>query len=496
MGLSMNKCKNCCKSNENNELKFDNNENGGTSSENKHGIKKEESIRDLKSYITFKNIQTNSIGEDFSSNNNVDNGITSHLKVQKKILKSNNSKIIDYESHKNLIIKIQSFYRGYQYRKNIFPLEKITLEEETMNKLKDLYNLYHTPNLMNMENQLGIKFNEESYKSLITNTLPIKNYISKKEKENHLYTKLLILKYEDIDSFYVGEVNINNELNGRGILINKQGCKLDGTFENNRFTGNGKYIDEEGNYYEGYFKNKKLEGKGIKRTIKGIIYNGDFIDGIKDGKGKEETLENVYEGEFKNNKKNGKGKLYYKILKDTYEGDFKDNNITGKGFYEWSNKETYKGTFLNGKMHGKGIYKWPDGGKYEGDYFNNIKEGNGVFTWSNGKIFDGPFKNGKPHGHGILIMQKKKFKVFFNNGKLDGKAQEIDYDSDKNYDKNDDKNEENESEEESEKKSDNSSNMKSESSRDIDSKKEQYDSIHKSEDSSIKKKYSLKKNKK
>ena len=475
MGLNMNKCKNCCSSNDNNEYKFDNNENGGTSSENKHINKREDSIRDLKSYITFKNIQTNSIGEDISSINNGENGISSHLKGPKKILKVNHPKKNNYESNKNLIIKIQSFYRGFIYRKNILPLEKITLEEETMNKLKDLYNLYHTSNLINMENQLGIKFNEESYKNLITDTQSIKNNnISK--KENNLYTKLLILKYEDIDSFYVGEVNINNELNGRGILINKQGCKLDGTFEKNKFTGNGKLIDEEGNYYEGNFKNKRLEGKGIKKTIKGIVYNGDFLEGLKDGKGKEETLENIYEGEFKNDKKNGKGKLYYKILKDTYEGDFKDNNITGNGFYEWSNKETYKGTFLNGKMHGKGIYKWPDGGKYEGDYFNNIKEGNGIFTWSNGKIFHGPFKNGKPHGNGILIMKDKKFNVTFNNGKLDGKAQEIE---DDNY--NDNKIGDNESEESSDKKSeeDDSSNMKSESY--IDSKKEQFDSFHKSD---------------
>ena len=478
MGLSMNKCGNCCKSSDNNEFKFDNNENGGTSSENKQVNKKEDSTRDLKSYITFKNIQTNSLGEDISSINNGDNGISSHLKGPKKnIVKLNKPKPNNYESNKNLIIKIQSIYRGFIYRKNILPLEKITLEEETMSKLKDLYNLYHTPTLINMENQLGIKFNEESYKNLITDTEPINFNIISKNNYN-LYTKLLILKYEDIDSFYVGEVNIKNELNGRGILLNKKGCKLDGTFEKNKFTGNGKLIDEEGNYYEGTFKNKRLEGKGLKKTIKGIVYNGDFLEGLKDGKGKEETIENIYEGEYKNDKKNGKGKLYYKILKDTYEGDFKDNNITGKGFYEWSNKETYKGTFLNGKMHGKGIYKWPDGGKYEGDYFNNIKEGNGIFTWSNGKVFSGPFRNGKPHGNGILTIKDKKFKVFFNNGKLDGKAQEIDYNTDN---KNDNENEDNESEEDSDKKSDedDSSNIKSDSR---DSKKDQYDSFHKSND--------------
>ena len=72
----------------------------------------------------------------------------------------------------------------------------------------------------------------------------------------------------------------------------------------------------------------------------------------------EETNEHIYEGDFKYDKKNGNGKLTYKLLKDTYEGEFKDNNITGVGFYTWVNKDTYNGSFLNGKMHGKGLYKW------------------------------------------------------------------------------------------------------------------------------------------
>ena len=422
MGQKNNRC-NCCNSNDNDEYKFDNNEKIESLTENPPIQNKSENIKD----------QSNSNSEDISSlnENNIEDKKQRFKRKNNLKSSTDNSSLETYLENQKSIILIQSIYRSYSYRKKIFPKERIILENETLNKLKQLYNLYLTPNLKNMEVQLGIKHNEDSYKTLLQNAHLYNNnvlYI----KELRLFTKLYILKYENIDSFYIGEVNINNELNGRGILINKNGCKYDGTFEKNNFTGIGKLIDEEGTYLEGYFKEKKIDGRGIKKTLNDTTYIGDFTLGLKDGRGKEETSEHIYEGEFKNDKRNGNGKLYYKNLKDTYTGNFIDNNLTGNGTYEWSNGEKYSGNFLNGKMHGKGIYKWPDGGKYEGDYLNNIKEGHGIFTWSNGKIFEGPFKNGKPNGAGILTTKNKKYRVYFNDGKIDGKIREIENENDDN----------------------------------------------------------------
>ena len=52
-------------------------------------------------------------------------------------------------------------------------------------------------------------------------------------------------------SFYVGEVNIENQLHGKGILTQKDGTKYNGTFERNIFTGVGRIIDSEGTLFEG-----------------------------------------------------------------------------------------------------------------------------------------------------------------------------------------------------------------------------------------------------
>ena len=108
---------------------------------------------------------------------------------------------------------------------------------------------------------------------------------------------------------------------------------------------------------------------------------------------------NEDEGEYKEGKKNGQGKL---TLHDgsVYIGSFINNKIEGEGVYKWSNQQEYKGTFKNNKMDGEGVFTWPDGRVYKGHYNNDKKNGYGEFTWPNGKIYKGFWKNGKQNGEG------------------------------------------------------------------------------------------------
>ena len=403
-----------------------------------------------KLFIDVKKSQLNSFKNCFLQNDNVFL-LSEKNKYSKKIYKGKylSSKFV---SSNLLIIIIQKLFRGFYYRKNIFPNKKINLENKTLMILKKLYNEYLTENLLKQEENIGIHHNENSYKELYN----IKKEINNNSK--NIFTKLYILNYNNINSFYIGEININNNLNGRGILTLKDGTKYNGNFINNNFIGKGILIDKEGNYFKGNFKNGNLEGKGILKTLNGISYEGNFIKGKKNGLGKEETNEYIYEGEFINNLKNGKGKLIYKLLNEVYEGTFEKNNITGEGIYKWSNGEIYKGKFINGKMNG-GKYFWPDGSYYEGEYINNIKEGKGIFKWPNGKIFEGNFKNGIPIGIGILKIGNINYKVNYVNGKI---YEVENYESNNNLSLDDSKiNEESKNEDENEKKSFNSSEFKS-----------------------------------
>ena len=79
-------------------------------------------------------------------------------------------------------------------------------------------------------------------------------------------------------------------------------------------------------------------GKG-KSCINGTIYEGDYKQGKRDGFGKLQALSgNIYEGQFKNDRKDGIGKLIYpplspdeapRILEGRWEKDkFADRPLT------------------------------------------------------------------------------------------------------------------------------------------------------------------------
>ena len=62
-------------------------------------------------------------------------------------------------------------------------------------------------------------------------------------------SKLLISSEES--SIYSGQVNINNQKHGFGVLLTKDGTKYEGAWISNKFTCWGKFIDLEGTIYIG-----------------------------------------------------------------------------------------------------------------------------------------------------------------------------------------------------------------------------------------------------
>ena len=147
----------------------------------------------------------------------------------------------------------------------------------------------------------------------------------------------------------------------------------EGEFLNEQRNGYGKEYDEYGNLFEGeYLYGFRLRGK---EYIKGILsYEGDYLYDRKwNGKGYDkngniiyelingagnvkEFIKNwtlIYEGEYLNGKRNGKGKEY--------------ENLNGVLIYE--------GEYLNGERHGKGKeYSFNDGSFWgEVKYLNGIR---------------------------------------------------------------------------------------------------------------------------
>ena len=112
-----------------------------------------------------------------------------------------------------------------------------------------------------------------------------------------------------------------------------------------------------------------------------------------------------YIGELKNDKRDGKGIMYYNEG-NKFEGYFQDDKAE-RGIMLYKDGEIYEGNINDGNRHGKGIFYYNNGDIYDGDFKNHYKEGKGIYYFINGDRYEGDFKNGVREGNGIM---------YYNNG--------------------------------------------------------------------------------
>ena len=161
----------------------------------------------------------------------------------------------------------------------------------------------------------------------------------------------------------------------------------------------------------------KTKGKIYNAFNDNLIFEGEFLNNKKYGKGKEyydnadKTIK--FEGEYKNGKKNGKGKEYNYNGDLTYEGIYFDNKKNGKGteyyvggeikcIYEykiekiWNMKEYSKNNnykIINEINEGKGII---NGYNSKGEIITQIEITNGEINGKKRQYYD----NGKLKSEG------------------------------------------------------------------------------------------------
>ena len=304
-------------------------------------------------------------------------------------------------NYTNQIIKIQSTFRGHNYRKKSLTSSFI---QKYHNQLK----------YQNKKNQYIIttssNISDTQIETLFQTYPPLNDKIE---------LKLIKLLFPNIGE-YSGEWNPEKkERHGRGIQLWNDKSIYMGLWKNDKINGKGKLIDPMGDYYEGDFINDNAEGYGSYIHKEGPSYIGMWKNNRQDGKGKEIWPDKTeYEGDYKKGEKWGKGKL--KLNDGSYYiGDFYHNQIHGKGKYYWYDNKRYEGEWKNNKMDGEGEFYWPDGKVYIGHYLQDEKSGFGELRWPNGKIYKGLWKNGKQHGEGEMFNPKDNAwkKGFWNEGK-------------------------------------------------------------------------------
>ena len=237
-----------------------------------------------------------------------------------------------------------------------------------------------------LQSQLGLKFTNYQ---LFTENYII--YESKtKGKEYDYFGNLL----------YDGEY-LKGERHGEGkeYYYTNRGIRFDGQFKNGkRWTGKG--YDLNGVLiYE--IKGGKGHLKEYLNTIdERLMYDGEYLNGLKNGKGKEYNTSNrclKYEGEFYNGVRHGKGKAYNRSAILKYEGEFFfGKKWTGKGYEP--NGETLAYEIIEGKGFIKQYYNTSRNIKYESGYLNGEINGKGkeyYDNFNNNLKFEGEFLNGK-----------------------------------------------------------------------------------------------------
>lgn len=224
----------------------------------------------------------------------------------------------------------------------------------------------------------------------------------------------------DSEGKYTGDVKIYNE---KGYIT------YYGKVERGLKHGSGTFIDKDGKTYTGEWKNGKKNGNGVLRdTKKKTIFEGEFVnnsaikgkwytqsngklsyEGVNKGSGVSYTL-------YKKNNTHAEVVIFNDNGKSIYRGLFnietKQREGHGKA-YDTKGHLIYEGNFKNDMYNGKGkeymyIYEKSDHMKivYEGNYENGVR--------TNGK--ETSYKNGRKvktiaYSHEKVMREKKEANI-------------------------------------------------------------------------------------
>jgi len=234
--------------------------------------------------------------------------------------------------------------------------------------------------------------------------------------ENHLvnsYTHKPQIK----TCVYYGKIVEKTDENNK-LIINKEGLGL--------------LIETDTDYiYYGNFKDDHKNGYGKMIWSDKNYYEGEWKDDEMHGKGKYTSVNgSIYNGEMAYGVKNGKGK-YTSANGDTYDGEWKDGLKHGYGVSLFNTKDEYRGEYKENDRHGRGIYKWNNGNVYDGEWQNNNRNGRGKFTFKNGIYIEGNWEDSNLNGFvntyyanfilsGMFVngMKQGEFTYTQQNGKI------------------------------------------------------------------------------
>jgi hypothetical protein len=211
-------------------------------------------------------------------------------------------------------------------------------------------------------------------------------HVSNRDNSNTRKFKTMTLNFR-----WDGQViPCNNVLvpHGFGTKTFNNGDVQTGVFVYGQANGRGSYQCPNGDYYKGNYTNDYPDGDGESYQTKNQRrYKGTFRMGFENGSGVIVIGDGVncqyykrYEGEVRNGRRHGRGKLYLKQLDGeiaSLEGNWANDVLNGPGTQISPTGQCFKGNFVNGFLEGEGTCKNADDGKtYDVTFTRGV-----VSTW-------------------------------------------------------------------------------------------------------------------
>ncbi|CCW60044.1 unnamed protein product [Phytomonas sp. EM1] len=171
--------------------------------------------------------------------------------------------------------------------------------------------------------------------------------------------------------------------------------------------GYGRCVYHNGDVYEGDWQNDQRHGKGrMHYHATGAVYDGSWERGVRCGMGILTEGDDVYEGEFERGERSGSGTQKSKDG-SVYTGDWRFNHRAGYGvFYDAKENATYIGVFLYNRLQGyaTAVYEHHGKEKYEGSWLDGKQQGRGTFTFDNGDVLCGVWHLGQPQDGAVKFI--------------------------------------------------------------------------------------------
>ena len=117
----------------------------------------------------------------------------------------------------------------------------------------------------------------------------------------------------------------------------------------NKREGLGRHFTPDGFEYEGEWKNDKPNGKGKTKWPDGSMYEGKCWGGVKHVRLIDACVY-LFTGSFNDNKREGFGR-HFQPSGFEYEGEWKNDKRDGKGREKWPAGSTYEGECWGGLKH-------------------------------------------------------------------------------------------------------------------------------------------------